>query len=155
MRKLFSSAFVFAVLTITACNSTKSLHKIVGDQRVDTGIESKKYLDNGKKYYAIVVGEHGDEMEARLIATNEASLVFTAKNQAITDAVMKVVSESDMTNRSGERKLNSVRSVSNTAIVNNMVLEEDALFMNRDNGTYKYRAVFSVDIDEIIKNTLQ
>lgn len=145
------TAVAVAALSTTACNSTKNIHRMAGDQRVESGIESRKYQDSETKYYAIVVGEHGDEMEARSIAVAEASLAFAAKSEAITNAALKIMSSNTMDDKVGERNIEAVRSVLNKAVINNMLLEEDALYMNQEKGTYKYRAAYSVDVEEIIK----
>jgi len=152
MRNLVMTAVATALTIALQSCGPKDVHRIAGDIAVETGFEASKYKDTDNEYYAIVLGEHGDEMEARSIAMAEASLQFAAKSEAITDAAMKQIAGSNMGNRAGEKNLEAIRTVLNKAVVNNMRIVKDKLFMNPDKGTYKYRVLLVIDVDDVIKN---
>ena len=56
---------------------TKDINKITGYQKVDTGMEARKYQDKeGEVYYVNVLGEHGDEGTARRYCIQNAAREF-------------------------------------------------------------------------------
>lgn len=122
-----------------------------GDKRIETGIESRKYQDNNNEYFAIVVGEHGDEGEARRLSIVNASIEFATKAEAMVNSAVKQDATQSMNNKVGQLDIEAKRTIITKAATNNMVLVEDALYYNEDQQVYKYRAVYKLDVKKILK----
>jgi hypothetical protein len=142
----------FSILSLLffSCGA-KNIHKMSGDKRIETGIESRKYQDNDNEYFAIVVGEHGDEGEARRLAIVNASIEFATKAEAMVNSAVKQDATQSMNNKVGQLDIEAKRTIITKAATNNMVLVEDALYYNEDQRVYKYRAVYKLDVNKILK----
>ena len=132
---------------------TKNIHKMQGDKKIDTGIEARKYQDvDGETYYAIVLGEHGDEMTARSYAVRLAQAEFGKKAQAMVTALFESESSQTLKDKLGRLSNEEQVSVMSKAAVSDIILEEDQLYYNEDRGgLYKYRAAYKIDFDNIIR----
>jgi hypothetical protein len=142
----------FSILSLLffSCG-VKNIHKMSGDKRIETGIESRKYQDNNNEYFAIVVGEHGDEGEARRLSIVNASIEFATKAEAMVNSAVKQDATQSMNNKVGQLDIEAKRTIITKAATNNMVLVEDALYYNEDQRVYKYRAVYKLDVNKILK----
>jgi hypothetical protein len=142
----------FSILSLLffSCG-VKNIHKMSGDKRIETGIESRKYQDNNNEYFAIVVGEHGDEGEARRLSIVNASIEFATKAEAMVNSAVKQDATQSMNNKVGQLDIEAKRTIITKAATNNMVLVEDALYYNEDQQVYKYRAVYKLDVKKILK----
>ena len=131
---------------------TKNIHKMQGDKKIDTGIEARKYQDvPGETYYVIVLGEHGDEMIARRYAIANAAIEFGKKAQQMVNALFEREISQTLRNKVGNLNNDEKASALTQAATNYMVLEEDQLYYNQDQGLYKYRAVYKLEMDKIEK----
>ena len=63
--------------------------------------KTKKFKDSNDVFYAIVVGEHGDEMEAKNLALSEARLQFTTKGSSMVESAVKKDGTRSMNDRVG------------------------------------------------------
>jgi hypothetical protein len=153
MKKLNTLFSLLLISFLMLSCGTKNIHKMQGDKKIDTGIEARKYQDvPGETYYVIVLGEHGDEMIARRYAIANAAIEFGKKAQTMITALYE--SESSQTLKDKVGKLNNEEQASalSKASANDMILEEDQLYYNEDQGgLYKYRAVYKVEFDNIIR----
>ena len=153
MKTFLITTGLFAVLALTSCR-TKNIHKIAGDVLVEHGFEKSKWQDTDEVFYAVSIGEHGDEMEAYQIAQAEAALLIASKAEAITDAAIKFISSSEISTRFA-KALEALRTVFNKAVVNNMKVVKDATYMNEEKNTYKVRMVVEVNLEDLIKQGVE
>ena len=66
MKNLYLKSLVFLFSIFLSSCGAKNINKITGYEEVKTGMEARKYQDvEGETYYALVVGEHGDEGTAK------------------------------------------------------------------------------------------
>jgi hypothetical protein len=142
--------FILISILFVSCGA-KNIHKMSGDKRIETGIESRKYQDNDNEYYAIVLGEHGDEGEARRLSVVNASIEFATKAEAMVNSAVKQDASQSINNKIGQLDIEAKRTIITKAATNNMTLVEDALYYNEDQRIYKYRAVYKLDIEKIVK----
>lgn len=154
MKTFLITTGLFAVLALTSCR-TKNIHKIAGDVLVEHGFEKSKWQDTDEVFYAVSIGEHGDEMEAYQIAQAEAALLIASKAEAITDAAIKFISSSEISTRFGKKSTEALRTVFNKAVVNNMKVVKDATYMNEEKNTYKVRMVVEVNLEDLIKQGVE
>ena len=149
LNTLFS--LLIASFLMFSCG-TKNIHKMQGDKKIDTGIEARKYQDvEGELYYVNVLGEHGDEMAARTLALNIAGIEFGKKAQQMVNALFEREISQTLRNKVGNLNNDEKASALTQAATNYMVLEEDQLYYNQDQGLYKYRAVYKLEMDKIEK----
>jgi hypothetical protein len=133
----------------------KNINKITGYEEVRTGMEARKYQDiEGETYYAIVVGEHGDEGTAKRYAISQASVEFGKKAEAMVEAAFKQETGQSMRNKMGTLDIDERNTVITRACTNNMIMIEDKLFYNQETQIYQYRAVYKVELENIIKRVL-
>ena len=152
MKKYKFLFIVLSIIFIIPSCKMKNVHSMQGDTKVETGIESRKYKDvEGELYYVIVLGEHGDEMAARTLALNIAGIEFGKKAQQMVTALFEREISQTLRNKVGNLNNDEQASALTKAATNYMVLEEDQLYYNQDQGLYKYRAVYKLEMDKIEK----
>ena len=101
----FKSLLILLVVSLFSCKA-KNINKITGYEEVSTGMESRKYRDvEGETYYAIVVGEHGDEGTAKRYAISQASVEFGKKAEAMVEAAFKQETGQSMRNKVGKLEI--------------------------------------------------
>jgi hypothetical protein len=145
---------IIIVLILFSCKA-KNINKITGYEEVRTGMEARKYQDiEGETYYAIVVGEHGDEGTAKRYAISQASVEFGKKAEAMVEAAFKQETGQSMRNKMGTLDIDERNTVITRACTNNMIMIEDKLFYNQETQIYQYRAVYKVELENIIKRVL-
>ena len=154
--KNFTKILLLTTILVSFSCKSKNINKITGFQEVKTGMEARKYQDvEGETYYAIVVGEHGDEGTAKRYAISQASVEFAKKAQNMVEAAFKQETGQSMRNKVGSLEIEERNTVISSACTNNMILEEDKLFYNQDTRVYQYRAVYKVSLDDIVKKVLE
>lgn len=145
---------IIIVLILFSCKA-KNINKITGYEEVRTGMEARKYQDvEGETYYAIVVGEHGDEGTAKRYAISQASVEFGKKAEAMVEAAFKQETGQSMRNKMGTLDIDERNTVITRACTNNMIMIEDKLFYNQETQIYQYRAVYKVELENIVKRVL-
>jgi len=155
MKNLFlKSLIVLFSILISSCGA-KNINKITGYEEVKTGMEARKYQDvEGETYYALVVGEHGDEGTAKRYAISQASVEFGKKSEAMVEAAFKQETGQSMRNKMGSLDIDERNTVITRACTNNMTMMEDKLFYNQETRIYQYRARHKVDLENIVKRVL-
>ena len=154
--KNFTKILLLTTILVSFSCKSKNINKITGFQEVKTGMEARKYQDvEGETYYAIVVGEHGDEGTAKRYAISQASVEFAKKAQNMVEAAFKQETGQSMRNKVGSLEIEERNTVISSACTNNMILEEDKLFYNQDTRVFQYRAVYKVSLDDIVKKVLE
>ena len=152
---LLRSLIAVFFISLFACKA-KNINKITGYEEVRTGMESRKYKDvEGETYYAIVVGEHGDEGTSKRYAISQASVEFGKKAEAMVEAAFKQETGQSMRNKIGKLDIDERNTVISRACTNDMVMVEDKLYYNQDTRIYQYRAVYKVELENIVKKVLQ
>ena len=148
------SIILLLIISLFSCKA-KNINKITGYEEVRTGMESRKYQDiEGETYYAIVVGEHGDEGTAKRYAISQASVEFGKKAESMVEAAFKQETGQSMRNKVGTLDIDERNTVITRACQNDMVLIDDKLYYNRDTRVYQYRAVYRVKLENIVKRVL-
>ena len=79
MKNIFSIKFLLVCVFILGCNAKKDINKEMGYTVVESKIDKRKYKDNGRQYYAVTVGLHGDQNIAEKSARGFAQSEFTDK----------------------------------------------------------------------------
>tara|TARA_B100000586_G_C20096247_1_gene422613 strand:+ start:264 stop:740 length:477 start_codon:yes stop_codon:yes gene_type:complete len=145
---------LFFVVSLFSCK-VQNINKMTGYEEVETGMEARKYKDiEGETYYAIVVGEHGDEGTAKRYAISQASVEFGKKAEAMIEAAFKQETGQSMRNKVGTLDIEERNTVISRACTNDMIMVEDKLYYNQDTRIYQYRAVYRVKLENIVKKVL-
>lgn len=156
MKNIYFRILFLIIIFISFSCKSKNLNKMMGYQEVKTGMEARKYQDvEGETYYAIVVGEHGDEGTAKRYAISQASIEFAKKAQNMVEAAYKQETGQSMRNKVGSLDIEERNTVISSACTNNMLLEEDKLYYNQDTRVYQYRAVYKVSLEDIVKKVIE
>ena len=120
MKKLFKGISLVTILFIVhSCGSLKN-KDITGEKEIKQVFKTKQFKDSNDVFYAIVVGEHGDEMEAKNLALAEARLQFTTKGTSMVESAVK---------KAGTRSMND-RIGSLDVITKNVVISKHTLKFN-------------------------
>jgi len=155
MKNIYLKTLIlFFVVSLFSCK-VQNINKMTGYEEVSTGMEARKYKDiEGETYYAIVVGEHGDEGTAKRYAISQASVEFGKKAEAMIEAAFKQETGQSMRNKVGTLDIEERNTVISRACTNDMIMVEDKLYYNQDTRIYQYRAVYRVKLENIVKKVL-
>ena len=70
------------------------------------------------------------------------------------EAANNLESGASLRDKVGKLSVKEKSTAVSRVVTNDMVLEEDQLFYNPDTQVYQYRAVYSVQLDKVIKRLL-
>ena len=150
MKKLLKGiALVTVIFIVYSCGSLKN-KDITGEKEIKQVFKTKQFKDSNDVFYAIVVGEHGDEMEAKNLALAEARLQFTTKGSSMVESAVKKDGTRSMNDRIGSLDLETKSLVISKAVSSYMYEVDSKLFYSEIRGTYIYRAVYKIETDNII-----
>ena len=150
MRKLLIGIAVVTIsLLVHSCGSLKN-KDITGEKEIKQVFKTKQFKDSNDVFYAIVVGEHGDEMEAKNLALSEARLQFTTKGSSMVESAVKKDGTRSMNDRVGSLDVETKNVVISKAVSSYMNEVDSKLFYSEERGTYIYRAVYKIETDNII-----
>ena len=153
--KYYLNFYVALIALFLMSCKAKDINKITGYQKVDTGMEARKYQDKeGEVYYVNVLGEHGDEGTARRYCIQNAAREFGLKANQMIEAANNLESGASLRDKVGKLSVKEKSTAVSRVVTNDMVLEEDQLFYNPDTQVYQYRAVYSVQLDKVVKRLL-
>jgi len=108
MRNIFGIKILLVCVFIFGCNAKKDINKEMGYTVVESKIDKRKYKDNGRQYYAVTVGLHGDQNIADVAFTvlfkikDAGNFLFKLRNPELT---VKDMAESVVREVVGQRDL--------------------------------------------------
>jgi hypothetical protein len=141
--------FLSVLFLLESCGSLK--HKdITGSTKVKQVFSTKKYRDTEDVSYVIVSGEHGDEMEAKVLALANARLMFSNKATSLVNSAVIKEGSRELSNRAGTLNEKTKSAIISKAIQSYMYEVESELYYSEGRGTYTYWQVFKIDIDKIV-----
>lgn len=150
MKKLLKGIALVTVLFIVhSCGSLKN-KDITGEKEIKQVFKTKQFKDSNDVFYAIVVGEHGDEMQAKDFALVAARSQFTTKGSSMVESAVKKDGTRSMNDRIGSLDLETKSLVISKAVSSYMNEVDSKLFYSEIRGTYIYRAVYKIETDNII-----
>ena len=146
---LFQITFLLIICIISSCGTIK--HKdITGEEEIKEVFNKNKYQDTEDIFYVFATGEHGDESEARLFNYEDARIQFNLKAAVMVETAMKKDVSQSLRNKVGTMSTEAKRTVISKATQSYMQEVEGKLFYAKDRGTYIYRSVYKIDIDQIV-----
>ena len=157
MKNIFSIKFLFVCVFILGCNAKKDINKEMGYTVVESKIDKRKYKDNGRQYYAVTVGLHGDQNIAEKNARGFAQAEFSDKMETMVQSMGKITSSSTLKNTIGKLSIEDHTKLLTKAVATELQTIEEELSYREVNGQieYKYTGVFKIDLDDIITGWIQ
>ena len=157
MKKIFSIKFLLVCVFILGCNAKKDINKEMGYTVVESKIDKRKYKDNGRQYYAVTVGLHGDQNIAEKNARGFAQAEFSDKMETMVQSMGTITSSSALKNTIGKLSIEDQTKLLTKAVATELQTIEEELSYREVNGQieYKYTGVFKIDLDDIITGWVQ
>ncbi len=153
MKNIIKLSLVFTLtLLINSCGSVKH-ENITGETTIKEVFNPDKYLDSDNVYYAIVSGEHGDENTAKIIALENAQREFLNKAESMVNSAAKIEETGSLRNRVGTLDRDGKIGIVTKAVGKNIQRVDSQLSyreISEGKATYIYRAVYKIEVDNII-----
>ena len=105
----------------------KDINKEMGYTVVESKIDKRKYKDNGRQYYAVTVGLHGDQNIAEKNARGFAQAEFSDKMETMVQSMGKITSSSTLKNTIGKLSIEDQTKLLTKAVASEIQTIEEEL----------------------------